>query len=308
MKFRLGSRGSALALAQVKLLQAAFHQRFPEDELELVVVKTTGDMKQETPEASVSDKREWIHELEEGVVSGELDLALHSGKDVPCDIHPLTCLQPVLERASPTDLFIGRKLENGSRLSFEALPRGGVVGTASLRRRAQLHRLRKDLKVIELRGNVPTRLRKLDEGQADGLILAAAGVERLGVLDGESVERFVPAQMLPAVNQGMLCVQLLATNISLLDMLKKLVSEEASACFFAERRVAEILEGDCHSAVAIHAQCDSERLRLQAEVYSQSGDECLSVARESDTTDARPLGERVAEELLAAGAKRLLRN
>jgi porphobilinogen deaminase len=164
MKFRLGSRGSALALAQVELIQKAFHEKFPEDELELVIVKTTGDKKQGTPQASISDKREWIHELELGVVEGTIDLALHSGKDVPCEIHEATCLQPVLPRATATDLFIGKN-EKGRRIRFEELPNGARVGTASLRRTAQLLRLRPDLEVVELRGNVPTRLRKLDEGQ-----------------------------------------------------------------------------------------------------------------------------------------------
>lgn len=305
MNIRLGSRGSALALAQVDLFLQAFKKAFPGDVMEVEVVQTTGDRKQETSLAGVSDKREWIHELEQGIVNSDLDLALHSGKDVPSEVDERTELLPVLPRATPFDCFIGRTLDSGARLRWRDLPPNARIGTASLRRRAQLCRLNRDIELVELRGNVGTRLRKLDEGQADGIVLAAAGLERLQELSVE-VEDFPATQMLPAVNQGMLCVQFLKGNISLKGKLERLVSPGDKACFEAERRVAELLEGDCHSAIGIFAKSDEARILLRAEVYSHDGERCLSASGEDSHSNSLSLGEKVAKELLSQGASQLL--
>ncbi|NBW40568.1 hydroxymethylbilane synthase [bacterium] len=312
MKYILGSRGSALALAQVELFSNAFLAAHSEDELELLVVKTTGDKKQETPEAAISDKREWIHELELGVAEGTLDIALHSGKDVPCDIHEETVLVPVLSRENPNDLFIGKFCsDRGRRVLFSELEEGAVVGTASLRRQAQVKRLRGDLRLIDVRGNVQTRVKKLDDGNMElgGIILAAAGVHRMGselVVKGEV---FSADQMLPAVNQGMLCVQVRRDRLALIDQLGTLAPERDTACFFAERAVAKILEGDCHSAVSIFASAveQNNEVSLRAEVYDQSSLRTLRASGSGVLQEAEEIGRRVGEQLLSQGATELLR-
>lgn len=310
MKQILGSRGSALALAQVELFRAAFLSAYPEEGLELSIVKTTGDKKQETPAAAVSDKREWIHELELGVVEGSLDLALHSGKDVPCDIHEQTVLIPVLPRANPQDLFIGQILpEEGRRLLFSEVAESAIVGTASLRRQAQLKRLRSDLNVIDVRGNVQTRVRKLDSGEFgfSGIVLAAAGVERMGDALSVTGEVFSADHILPAVNQGMLCVQVRSDRTELIHQLKALASDQDAACFYSERAVAKALEGDCHSAVSIFAVGEgSDSVFLRAEVYDQSSLKTLRAEGRGLCTDAEALGREVGNNLLAQGAKALL--
>jgi hydroxymethylbilane synthase len=311
MKQILGSRGSALALAQVELFRAAFLSAYPEEELELSIVKTTGDKKQETPEAAISDKREWIHELELGVVEGSLDIALHSGKDVPCDIHEQTVLIPVLPRANPQDLFIGRLIpEEGRRVLFSEVEEGATVGTASLRRQAQIKRLRSDLNVVDVRGNVQTRVRKLDSGEfgLSGIILAAAGVARMGEALSVTGEVFSPDQMVPAVNQGMLCVQVRRDRSELIHQLKTLASDQDAACFYSERSVAKTLEGDCHSAVSIFAIGEGhDSVFLQAEVYDQHSTRTLRAEARGLWKEAEALGQEVGKNLLAQGAKELLR-
>ncbi|MCI5065792.1 hydroxymethylbilane synthase [bacterium] len=312
MKYVLGSRGSALALAQVELFQEAFREHFPSDEVAVEVVRTTGDKKQGTPEAAVSDKREWIHELEEGVVRGELSFALHCGKDVPCEIHPETILLPVLARAEARDLFLGRLREEGSsplgeRVSFRELKQGDRVGTASERRTAQLQRLAPALTLQELRGNVHTRIAKLDRGEVDGIVLAAAGIERLKDLSDLSYELFSPDELLPALNQGSLAVQLRRDAGELLQKLSSLSSEEHRATFRAERRVAERLEGDCHSAIGIFGELTAENtLHLRAEVFGIRPGDVLFEEAKGPIDQALILADTVAERLIVGGAPQLL--
>ncbi|MCB0320903.1 MAG: hydroxymethylbilane synthase [Bdellovibrionales bacterium] len=307
MNFRLGTRGSALALAQTDIFVQEFLRKHPGTTVEVCQITTTGDLGQGMPRRVNADKKDWIHELELALISGEIDFALHSGKDVPCDIHPETTLIPVLEREDPRDLFIGKLVDGGGRLSFYDLHHGAAIGTGSLRRKAQLKQLRKDLRVTDFRGNVPTRIRKLDEDSSiDGIVIAAAGVQRLSGC-GVSGVPFSVTEVLPAVNQGILVVQVRGDNVPLIEKVQLLSSEALQCVFHAERAVIEVLEGDCRSAIGAFAELSGEGLEVFGKVCSQDGDIALSASAKGAIDHARSLGIKVGQELLGQGADRLLR-
>ncbi len=306
MKFRLGTRGSALALAQTKLFCSEFQNLHRDSEIEIVQITTTGDSKQGTQAATSGDKRDWIHELELAVVSGEIDFALHSSKDIPCEIHEKTELLSVLKRGNPYDLFIGKLDENGERVSFKNLARGSSIGTGSLRRQAQLLRLRPDLQISPIRGNITTRVRKLDEdGLADGIVLAAAGIERVGTIDVKG-EELSPEALLPAVNQGTLAVQFNSEGNDLKGYLQSLVDADTQASFLAERATVIELDGDCRSAIGVFAEIDGEELKITSRVFSHCGSTALSASANGAPSEASALGTTVGRDLLKQGARELL--
>lgn len=253
------TRGSVLALTQTRLVISKLKELHPDSFIEEVVLKTTGDLKQGTPEADLLDKRAWIDTLEEALISGVGDLAVHSGKDLPAELMAGTEAFAILEREVPNDTFIGR-LVNGKRLKLAELPLGAKVGTASNRRREALLAFRSDLEVIPLRGNVTTRIRRLDEGELDGIILAAAGVRRLGLEEGEllPIDFFVPA---PA--QGILAVQVRSGEAP------ELTSKDLNSVFLAERSFARALGASCKSAIGAYAVMDGDRLTLTGAVYDK---------------------------------------
>lgn len=308
MIIRCGTRGSLLALTQTQMVIDALQMKDREIRIERLEVKTLGDRKQETPQANQSDKKDWVYELELALLNHQIDFAVHSGKDIPYEIEPGTALMPVLTRASPFDAFVGRKLSSDSsnRLQFVDLPKGAKVGTASLRRRAFLLNLRPDLTLIEHRGNVPTRLQKMDESpDMMGIILAGAGLERLQIL-GLHYEQFSSVEMLPALNQGTLVVQFREEDQAVRKALQLLVDRETYAAWLAERTVAEILQGDCKSAIGIFAECGHEFLFLSATVLLPDGSEAIKAADSALLSDARILGENVGHRLLELGAKQII--
>lgn len=283
------TRGSALALTQTRLVISKLKGLHPDSLIEEVVLKTTGDLKQGTPEAALLDKRAWIDTLEEALISGVGDLAVHSGKDLPAELMAGTEAFAILEREAPNDTFIGR-LANGRRLKVAELPLGAKVGTASNRRREALLAFRSDLEVVPLRGNVTTRMRKLDEGELDGIILAAAGVRRLGLEEGEflPIEFFVPA---PA--QGILAVQVRS------GVAPDLVSKDLNSVFLAERSFARALGASCKSAIGAYAVIDGDRLTLTGAIYDKGimkKEEISGLAFE-----AVKLGVQLAEKLRVCG-------
>lgn len=307
MELRIGSRTSKLALAQTELVIQAFRSLFPELKTTIVDVKTLGDKKQGTPEASSGDKKDWIYELELGILDHSFDLAVHSGKDVPSNTEPNTVLVPVLSRASALDAFVGRfDPKVGRRLRFSEVPLGGKVGTASLRRRASLLRVRQDIQVVEHRGNVPTRIQKLDESDdLHGVVLACAGLERLG-LQSLGYEVFDPEEFLPAVNQGMLVIQYREGRLDLERLLAPLVDPVNHAIWKAERAVVELIEGDCKSCVGIYAHVLRGKLELISRVMLPSGEACIEVRDKDELDGASELGVRVGEKLLKRGAGKIL--
>jgi len=273
---RIATRGSALALTQARWVA----EQLP-GEHELVTVRTSGD-RGEGP----ADKARWVDAVERALLDGQADLAVHSAKDVPAELAEGTVLLGSPPREDPRDALLG-ELRPGAR-----------VGTSSLRRRAQLLAAHEDIEIVELRGNVDTRLRKLADGEVDAAVLALAGLRRLGRADGAQ-----PLDLIPAAGQGTLAIQARsgAEELSIADA-------EATACLTAERALVRVLGADCHSAVGAHARTagtDSPvRLRLVAWVGAPDGSAWVRDELAGDDPEA--LGVAVAERLLAAGARELL--
>lgn len=306
MDLKIGTRGSQLALTQSETVQSALLAQDTVEGVELIKIKTLGDRKQGTPAASDSDKKDWVIDLEMAIIDGSIDLAVHSGKDIPVDIEQGTILLPVLKRANPFDSFIGRLMQDGTRMRFVDLPQGAKVGTASLRRRAHLLRLRPDLQVIEHRGNVPTRLQKMDDSDdIMGIVLAQAGIDRLN-LEKISTENFALGQMMPALNQGILVAQCRANDQHVIESLQLLSNQSATAIWRAERAVAQVLDGDCKSAISIFAQCEDDDLELLSAVMSPCGSDYVQVQQRTNVHDAHQLGLDVGHALISQGADKII--
>lgn len=307
MIIRCGTRGSQLALAQTALVINALETAHKNLQVERHEVKTLGDRKQGTPQASQSDKKDWIIDLELALLNNDIDFAVHSSKDVPYELEPGTALLPILTRANPFDSFVGRKISSdGRRLKFSELPTGAKVGTASLRRGAFLRKLRPDVEVIEHRGNVPTRLQKMDDSEdIMGVILASAGLERLKI-PGLEYEPFSATEMMPALNQGTMAVQFRADDQKTRELLQQFVDPSTYATWLAERTVAEILEGDCKSAIASFAECSGETLKLIATVMLPDGSESISTDESGTLAQAQILGQTVGHRLIEQGAKEII--
>lgn len=306
-KLRVGTRPSKLALAQTSTVIGELSIKFPDFEFETVVIKTSGDSKQTLVGEISRDKRDWIEELEKAILEESIDFAIHSGKDVPYDISTQTSIHSVLTRADPRDVFIGKAISQNSRKSFVELAQGATVGTASLRRRAQLLILRPDLVIQDLRGNVPTRINKLDsEAKYDGIVLAAAGLDRLDIptlgMD------LIPAElMLPASAQGILSVQYRKDRNDIEQYIKTISCVKTQACLLAERSAVRCLEADCSSAVAVYAQVIDDKLEVIGKVFSHSGSDFIEASARGQIGSAEILGDKLGKNLLAKGAKELIR-
>ena len=294
---RLATRGSRLALWQADHVAARLLALAPELRVERVVLQTGGDRGRDA--ASVVERGLFTRELERALSDGSVELAVHSLKDLPTRLAPGLALGAVLEREDPRDALIARP---AGRLSD--LRRGARVGTSSLRRRSQLLALRNDLEVVELRGNVPTRLERLDAGDCDAIVLARAGLRRLG-LEDRIGELFEPRQMLPAAGQGALAVEMRDGDAELAALLSRLDHSATRRATAAERALLGALEGGCQVPVGALATFRERELTLAACVGELDGTRIVRMegtARADDDSQARALGERVARELVAAGA------
>ena len=281
---RIGTRGSALALAQ-----AGWVAHRLGDDAEIVTITTAGDRG-----AEIGDKSRWVSELERALFDGRIDIAVHSAKDVPTDLPDGLELVAIPERADPRDAICGSS-------SLAELPSGARVGTSSLRRAAQIRAARDDLDVIGVRGNVDTRLRKLSEGKFDAIVLALAGLRRLGRADEAGG---VLQELVPAAGQGALAIEARAGAISA-DLLAAVSDPEATACVTAERDLVAALDASCNTPVGAHARrLDDGGLELVAWVGLPDGSEWVS---DRQSGDRGGLGRAVAERLLGAGAGELLR-
>ncbi len=295
---RIGTRGSELALWQARHVAARLAVLGVATEL--VVVKTAGDRITELPLSQVPGKAFFTKELEEALLAGEVDLAVHSLKDVATALPAGLALGAVLEREDPRDALVAR-----DAASLAALPAGARVGTSSLRRRAMLARARPDLALAELRGNVPTRLARLAEGRYDALLLAAAGLVRLG-LAAEITERLPLDPFLPAVAQGAMAIELRADDAATRAAVAPLDHPPTRAATAAERALLARLEGGCSVPVGAHARLAGDRLELAASVVSLDGRRAAMARRAGAAGDPEALGRALAEELLARGAQEIL--
>jgi hydroxymethylbilane synthase len=297
MKIRIATRKSALALWQANFVADALRQLAQVTDVELVPLTTRGDEVLDRSLQKIGGKGLFIKELEVAMESGEADIAVHSMKDVPADMPEGFCIASVLERANPADALVGRKLAD--------LDNGACVGSSSLRRRAQLMALRPDIRVEPLRGNVNTRLKKLDDGQYDAIILACAGLERLG-LESTISETFSPEQMLPAAGQGVIGIECKEDQPELRQLLELLNHAATSISTSAERAVAKQLEADCQSPVATFGEIDGPTLNLQAMVASPDGRIILREQFSGPSAEPEALGINLANMLVDMGAGQLL--
>ena len=300
MKVKIATRKSALALWQAEHVAALLTQ-IPEIEaVDLVPLSTRGDEILDRSLQKIGGKGLFIKELEVAMQAGEADIAVHSMKDVPAEMPEGFCLAAMLERANHADALVS---PNGEQLSD--LPQGALVGSSSLRRQAQLKMMRPDLRVEPLRGNVNTRLAKLDNGDYDAIILAAAGLERLEFHNRIS-QLFVPEQMLPAAAQGVVGIECLEEATELRAVLAQLNHPRSVQTTLAERAIARVLEASCQSPVATYAVVDGEALTVTALVAMPDGTEVIRDSVSGDASEAEALGEELANRLLESGAAELL--
>jgi len=299
-KLRIATRKSALALWQANHVAELLQKSHPGIEIELVKIVTEGDRILDRPLAEIGGKGLFLKELERAMLDGEADLAVHSMKDVPASMAGGLVLDAVLPRANPYDALVSRD----GRLLAE-LPAGSRIGTSSLRRKSQLLALRPDLDVADLRGNVDTRLRKLDEGQYDAIILACAGLQRLGL--GERItETLQPPDWLPASTQGIIGLQCRHDDATTRSLIKPLADAETMVIASAERAVARVLEATCQVPLAVHAVLEGGKVNLRSVVSTIDGQKSIRAAGEAPAADAVALGERLAADLLANGAGKII--
>jgi len=326
-KIIIGTRGSKLALWQAEFVRSELKTLDPDLEIELNRIKTTGDRILDVPLANVGGKGLFVKEIEEALLGKDADIAVHSMKDVPTEFPDGLHLAVICRREDPRDAFIPRMRNARFEIqTFKDLPHGAKIGTSSLRRSCQLLSIRPDLKMEQLRGNLDTRLRKLDEGQFDAIILAAAGMKRLGL--EKRIGEILPFDIsLPAIGQGAVGIECRVDDTWINDLIAPLNHPETAVCVKAERAFPKKLEGGCQVPIAAHARIkrkdksggrrsktsgslretqQAALLLLDGLVGSLTGERIIKSHREGEPDDAEKLGIALAEEVLARGAKEIL--
>jgi hydroxymethylbilane synthase len=297
----LGTRGSRLAIWQAEWVQARLREIAPDVTVTLQRIKTSGDKMLDVPLATIGGKGLFVKEIEEALLQGTIDLAVHSMKDMPTALPAGLEIVCVPEREDPRDALVSR-----GGMPLAQLPQGARVGTSSLRRQAQLLHRRPDLKIEMLRGNLDTRLRKLRDGEFDAIVLAAAGLRRLGW--AEQVTEYLPPDVsLPAIGQGALGIEGRADDTAVRGILSRLDHPPTRTAVVAERALLERLEGGCQVPIAAHATLTEERLRLEGLVASLDGRRFVRDTVEGPAADARAIGLRLGEQLLRRGGEAILK-
>lgn len=300
----IATRGSRLALWQAEHIKSLLAQRHGV-QVELLVLKTKGDIILDVPLSKVGGKGLFVKEIEEALLDGRADLAVHSMKDVPMELPQGLALAVVPEREDPADLLLSARYAD-----LDALPVGAAVGTSSLRRQAQILARRPDLRIVSLRGNVDTRLRKLMDGEFDAIIMAAAGIKRLG-LSVPHMYPLTPPDFLPAAGQGALGIELKEERHDLKDMLAFMNHPHSFLCVSAERAFLAELEGGCQVPIAAHATLDKKTpggvLRIEGLVADVTGTRIIRKHIEGPPEDASALGRALAESVKKSGGDTILR-
>lgn len=298
---KIATRQSPLALWQAEHIRARLEAMHADLTVELVTFVTQGDKILDTPLAKIGGKGLFVKELEAALMDGRADLAVHSMKDVPMALPEGLSLAVICEREDPLDAFVSNHYA-----SFADLPQGAKVGTSSLRRKCQILKARPDLEIIDLRGNVGTRLSKLDDGQYDAIILASAGLKRLGL--AERIRHTIqPDVSLPAVGQGALGLECRSQDQAVLDLILPLMHAETNVCVRAERAFNAYLEGGCQVPIAGYATLQNGQLQIEGRVGSVDGKTILKAVQYGVPEQAEMLGEELAKALLAQGAGELLK-
>ena len=304
-KLVVGTRSSQLALWQADFVIGELAKKYPELVVEKRLMTTKGDKILNAPLAKIGGKGLFTKELETAMLEGEIDIAVHSLKDMPVVVPEGLVITAITQRADPGDAFVSSKYE-----SFQQLPAGAKVGTSSLRRKAQLLHARPDLQIEDLRGNVNTRLRKMEEENFDGIILACAGLKRLGF--GDKIRQVLPQTMcLPAVGQGALAIECRQADKETRELLEFLNDRCTRLCTEAERGFLATVEGGCQVPVGVHAVSAETGIRVEAVIASLDGSTLLRDAQEAEVKnaqEARAVGVNLAEKLLARGGREILRS
>jgi hydroxymethylbilane synthase len=298
MRLIIGSRGSQLALWQANWVKDQLSRQG--HEVEIRIIKTTGDKMQNVALTQSGTKGLFIKEIEEALLEGSIDLAVHSMKDLPTDQPAGLAVAAVPEREDARDVFIGQ-----SGKEFSALPPGSRVGTGSLRRQSQLRRLRADLEIVPMRGNLDTRLRKLDRGDCNALVLAAAGVHRLGLRE-RITSYFAPDEICPAVGQGALAIEIGDQDAEVGEAVKSLDHPATHRAVRAERAMLRRLGGGCQVPIAAHAVSENGQLKLLGVVANLDGSRLIRAAGAAPFDEPERLGAAVADDLLSQGAREIL--
>ncbi|PIQ89508.1 MAG: hydroxymethylbilane synthase [Candidatus Omnitrophica bacterium CG11_big_fil_rev_8_21_14_0_20_42_13] len=295
----IGSRGSKLALAQTGLIRAALSKNFPQLKIDVRIIKTTGDKILDTPLAKIGDKGLFTKELEEALLAVEIDLAVHSMKDLPTELPDGLEIGAVSAREEACDVLVSREA-----FTINNLPQGAKVGTSSLRRRAQVLALRQDLEVLDLRGNLDTRLAKLNSGRYDAIILAYAGIKRLGLDLNMSKLSF--DEMLPQAGQGALGIEIRKNDLDVCNLINVLDDNDSRLSTEAERALLAGLGGGCQVPIGVYARIEGGKIAIKAGVFSLDGKRAIKDETAGDKKDALRLGKELAQALLKKGAKEIL--
>ncbi|MCY4044119.1 MAG: hydroxymethylbilane synthase [Cellvibrionales bacterium] len=296
----IATRKSPLALWQAEFVKAQIKEKHADLTVELLPLSTKGDKLLDSPLAKIGGKGLFVKELEQALMDGRADIAVHSMKDVPMQLPEGLVLGPILERHDPRDAFVSNNYKN-----LMDLPPNALVGSSSLRRICQIKKIRPDIRIESLRGNIHTRLNKLDEGQFDAIILAAAGLLRMD-LDDRVASFLSIEESLPACGQGALSIELRDNDSVIADRIAFLNHKETAACVNAERALNTRLNGGCQVPIAGFATLANDEIHLRSMVASVDGAEVLVEQQLGKAIDAVSIGESVADKLLAQGAKRLI--
>ena len=297
---KIGTRGSQLALWQAHWVKDQLEKKSPEIQVQIVKIKTTGDRITDRPLAMVGGKGLFVKEIEQQLLDKDIDIAVHSMKDMPGELPDGLCIGAVPVRENPFDVLISR-----DKMTLDTLPQGAKVGTSSLRRASQIRHLRPDVQTLSIRGNLDTRIRKLENGEYDAIILAAAGLIRLGM--GSKITQYLDdQQMLPAVGQGALCIESRQGDSKIDALLQTIDDRNTRIPVESERAFLKQLEGSCHIPVACFGTIDSETITLTGLVASEDGGEIIRERITGTADDAQKMGIELANTLLNRGAKEIL--
>jgi len=297
---KIGTRGSNLALWQAGWVQSTLQSIYPSFSFEIVSIKTKGDKILDVPLAKVGGKGLFVKEIEEALLDGRIDLAVHSMKDMPAEVPDGLCIGAVPERESPQDVLISQK-----GVLFSELSTGASIGTSSLRRSAQLLKVRPDLAIVPLRGNLDTRLKKVAAGDMDAIILAAAGVKRLG-FESRITEYLDESIMLPAVGQGALCIENRENDPVIKPLIAALNHQQTRTVVSGERAFLLRLEGGCQIPIAAHGKIENDIFTLSGLVATIDGKRIIKDTISGPVDKAESIGIQVAESLISMGAKKIL--
>ena len=296
----IGSRGSELALWQTHFVKGKLEEFFPEIKLEVKIIKTTGDKMLDVALAKIGDKGLFTRQIETALLDREIDLAVHSLKDLQTVQPAALTIGAVMARELPNDCLISTKYR-----SIDDLPKNAKVATGSLRRKSQLLHYRSDLEIFEIRGNVPTRIKKFEESDLDAMILAFAGVHRLNL--DSYIKQIIPSEiMLPAVGQGTMAIEIRSDDAEIRRLLQKLNDENTNFCVAAERNFLRTLEGGCQVPIGANARLENDKIYLEGMAGNLDGSINLRDSISGDKKDAADLGKRLAESLIEKGANKLL--